>query len=531
MARSARNKLLLPDIIRYGSDLARGVLELHLHGSLALNLKPCNFLLDDQDRAVVGEFGLPLLFLGTPAASSGHLIWLGTPNYMAPEQWDAHVRGPIHFETDAWGFACSIIEMIGGFKPWDGMSAEEIFSRVVVRGQSPSIPAGLPVAIFKIMKGCFEYDYRKRPNFEEILAAFTSPNVLFKEGDWVVDNLWGHSTRIGIVKKVLGPEAVLLQYCDKLGETVVCNGASKLNLWKNPIHVGDMVRVKPTIAIPRFSWHQNLQGIEGAVAEIDKQNSIFSVKFSGSKEVWQADPVEIELICSGIVAGDWVLRKESGSTSLAQRTPSSVGIVHHVQQDANVKVAFLGRETLWTGSPAGLSKLSPFCVGQFVKLKNEVSNPRFDWPLKKNTFWETGKVSGILPNGCLIVDFPGRLFNSKGWFADPQEVEAVTLSTCHGLIEKYEHLEAMHWSIRPILCLLGFLAAARVGTVVSKQILQPVAKKKKSTAKEVSLTKQVELQTPTNHEPVADGKQTGGQTWLLPAVANVLFKEGGNNSS
>ncbi|CAL0327198.1 unnamed protein product [Lupinus luteus] len=55
--------------------------------------------------------------LGSSFLSSDLPNRLGTPNYMAPEQWQPEVRGPISFETDSWGFGCTILEMLVGIQP------------------------------------------------------------------------------------------------------------------------------------------------------------------------------------------------------------------------------------------------------------------------------------------------------------------------------------------------------------------------------------------------------------------------------
>ncbi|XP_042505296.1 proto-oncogene serine/threonine-protein kinase mos-like [Macadamia integrifolia] len=86
MARLKGSKLPLPDVLQYGIDLAQGVLELHSKGTLILNLKPFNFLLNENNQAMLGDFGIPYLLLGIPLPSSDMALRLGTPNYMAPEQ-------------------------------------------------------------------------------------------------------------------------------------------------------------------------------------------------------------------------------------------------------------------------------------------------------------------------------------------------------------------------------------------------------------------------------------------------------------
>lgn len=158
------------DVYRYGVELAKGIHELHLIDLLVLNLKPTNFLLDEHDQVTLGDFGIPYLLLGMP--NSDLTLRLGTPNYMAPEQWEPEVRGPITFETDSWGFGCSIVEMLTGVQPWFGKSVEEIYHLVVIKQDKPQLPSGLPPAVENVVNGCFEYDLRNRPLVADILHAF-----------------------------------------------------------------------------------------------------------------------------------------------------------------------------------------------------------------------------------------------------------------------------------------------------------------------------------------------------------------------
>lgn len=159
-------------VYRYGVDLAQGIMDLHAKGILILNLKPYNFLLNRNDRAIVGDIGIPYVLLGIPLPSTDMTRRLGTTTYMAPEQWQPEVRGPISVETDSWGFGCSIVEMLTGTQPWSGKSVEETYKSVVKKQEKPHIPGGLPPAVENVIAGCFEYDFRSRPVMADILHAF-----------------------------------------------------------------------------------------------------------------------------------------------------------------------------------------------------------------------------------------------------------------------------------------------------------------------------------------------------------------------
>ncbi|KAG0556214.1 hypothetical protein KC19_11G035500 [Ceratodon purpureus] len=527
MAHLPSNKLALEDVLRYGQDLLRGISELHSHGVLALNLKPCNFLLDEQDVAVLGEFGIPMLYAGMVAPSE-RAVLLGSPNYMAPEQWGANVRGPISFESDCWGFACSMIELLTGERPWRNLSSEEIFKAVVDRHEKPSVPTGLPHSLERVLQRCFEYDYRRRPSVQEILQTFINPIEPFKVGDWIFAN----EKSLGLVKSVLGPDNIKAQFCGNLSELTQFNGASQLDslsLWKDPFQVGDSVRLKLSVSSPRFGWPGG-NATEGTISEIGTDDAVFVITFVGSQQTWRADPLQLERVTGGLVVNDWVRSRKS--TESSGPIPSRVGIVHEIDHLGKLKVSFFGRETLWTGEAADFEKVVSLSVGQYVRLKQEVVAPRFKWPLGECGEWDTGRIAHILPNGGLVVDFPGRLFNGKGWWADPEEIEVVRINEIDGLLKKYQHIEKMHWAVRPAVSLIGLLVAVRTGVVVVNLVTRPFWGKKQAATANEGGVKNGELPSDHLSKVRKEGPSSLNTVWLpsqvaaaTSTVAGIMFGE------
>ncbi|XP_022714810.1 E3 ubiquitin-protein ligase KEG-like isoform X1 [Durio zibethinus] len=435
MARSKGGKLSLPDILRYGIQLARGLIELHSIGLLVLNLKPTNFLLNEHDQLALGDFGIPYLLLGIPLADSDMALKLGTSNYMAPEQWEPEVRGPLSLETDIWGFGCSVVEMLTGVPPWFGKSIEEIYYSVVIKKEKPCYPSGLPLAVENVINGCFQYDLRNRPLVSDILLAFESSlNAVHSDGGW-----------IGLGSLPIKEKAIV-------------SGYTTWYLSKDRLQVGDMVRSRRPLNARR---PQTLDVREGTVVGLDgdaDKNGFVLVKIPGMHNHLRVQESTLERVTSGLAVGDWVcLKKENQSHS-------PVGILHLVQRDGTVEVGFLGLETLWMGKSSQLQMVKAYYVGQFVRLKATVFTSRFEWPRKRGGTWATGRVSEVLPNGCLVVEFPGRfvLGNEPNRFlADPAEVESVSFDTCPGVVEKYQHVEDFHWAVRPLAIALGLFTAMR----------------------------------------------------------------------
>ncbi|PSS07518.1 E3 ubiquitin-protein like [Actinidia chinensis var. chinensis] len=489
MAQLKGGKLPLADVLRYGIDLGKGIQGLHSLGVMVLNLKPSNFLLNDHDQVVLGDFGIPYLLLGIPLPHNSDLAFrLGTPNYMAPEQWEPEVRGPITFETDSWGFGCSIVEMLTGAQPWFGMSTEEIYHSVVVKQEKPLLPNGLPPALENIVNGCFEYDLRNRPLIGDIIHAFeSSQNAVNDDGEWV-----GNGSRITV---------------DKSNSS----GYSSWFFSKDLLQVGDTVR-------SRKAWNtcksKSMDVPEGTVVGLEKDNDrdgFVQVQIHEMQNPQRLNASTLERITSGWVVGDWVHLAEENNEH------SSVGILHSIQRDGTVAVGFLGLETFWRGHCSELQTAEAYYVGQFVRVKENISTPRFDWPHKRGGAWATGRISRILPNGCLVVRFPGRFpfgEESNCFLADPSQVERVSFDSCPGIVEKYQHVEDFHWAVRPLGIAFGLFMALKLGLFVGRNVGARLKKGKRNQMQAVDGSAQ-------------DGQNAGGNSaWLPSPMANILFREG-----
>ncbi|XP_010316568.1 protein KINASE OF THE OUTER CHLOROPLAST MEMBRANE 1 isoform X1 [Solanum lycopersicum] len=476
MARLKRGKLQLPDVLRYGIELGKVIQELHSMNVLVLNLKPTNFLLNEHDEVFLGDFGIPYLLLGVQPPDSDLALRRGTPNYMAPEQWEPEVRGPITCETDAWGFGCSVIEMLTGVQPWFGKSVYDIYRLVVINQEKPQLPGGLPTAIENVLNGCFEYDLRNRPLMVDILQAFeSSKNAVYSEGE---------GSDIG----------------GTLSEKSKTCGFTTWFLSKDHLQVGDTIRSRKMF---NSRNSQDLAVLEGSVVGLEKdtdRDGFVLVRVPNLRSPLRVNASTIERVTCGLATGDWVrLVNES-------KNHFSVGILHSVQRDGSISVGILGLETLWTGHSSEVEKVDPYFLGQFVQLKSNVETPRFEWPKKWGGGWATGRISQILPNGCLVVQFPGRLVfgdEPNTFLADPDEVMEVSFDTCPGIIKKYQHLEDFHWCIRPLSIAFSLLTAAKLGVSVGKCI-------------------NAKLKKDHDHR-TKDGEVGGKPAWLRP---NILFKEG-----
>ncbi|KAL9231492.1 hypothetical protein vseg_006717 [Gypsophila vaccaria] len=484
MARLKGGKLCMPDVLRFSIDLAQAIIDLHLQETLVLNLKPSNFLLDENNRAILGDFGVPYLLLGLPLSDSDLSVKHGSPHYMSPEQWEPEVRGPISFESDTWGLGCSIVEMLTGEQPWSGRSVQQIYQSVVLNQEKPPLPSALPPVLENILFDCFEYDFKNRPLMTDILQAFKSCQ-----------------------EAAINDEIPFV-----LGTNVSVNRPNKpyyteWYLAKDSLQEGDVVRSRKP---PNSSKMENMLVPEGKVVGLDGndgRNGFALVRVHGIHDPLRVRTSTLERVTHGLASGDWVrLRGE-------QKNHSAIGILHSIHRDGTVLVGFIGLETLWKGTHSELQLAEPYHVGQFVRIKANLFSPRFEWPRKKGA-WATGKITHIYPNGCLSVKFPGRLpfgQTQDSFLADPAEVEVISFNTTPGIVKKYQHLEDFHWAVRPLLVALGLFTAMKMGLLVGKKIAKPKIKKDQ------------EPTTPRDSQLI---EATSNSAWLPPSVATMIFREG-----
>ncbi|XP_027354492.1 E3 ubiquitin-protein ligase KEG [Abrus precatorius] len=483
MTRLREGRISLPHVLRYGINLAKGILELHSKGVLVLNLKPFNVLLNDSDQAILGDVGIPNLLFGSSFLSSDMAHRLGTPNYMAPEQWQPEVRGPISFETDSWGFGCTIVELLTGNQPWYGHPVSDIYQAVVEKCDKPQIPSGLPSSIENILSGCLEYDLRNRPSMVDILTVFRSSlDAVANDGEW---------RYLGTCKTIVKSSST---------------GCTQWFLSKDHLQVGDIVRSrKPSNSCKP----QNMEVPEGNVVGLERNadHGFVLVRVHGVHDPVRIHASTLERVTNGLAAGDWVRSKEEDEKH------SPVGILHSIDRDGRVAVGFIGLQTLWKGNSSELEMAESYCVGQFIRLQANILSPRFEWPRKKGGAWATGKISWILPNGCLVVKFPGMLTfgNEPSTFlADPSEVDVVKFRTCPRMIEKYQHVEDHHWAVRPVLIAFGLLTAVKLGLLIGKK-----------------MGRNMNVNAMENETHYTDSQNASSPTWTS-SVANILFREGVN---
>ncbi|MEY2549567.1 MAG: eukaryotic-like serine/threonine-protein kinase [Verrucomicrobiota bacterium] len=142
------------------AQVAEGLDFAHAKGIVHRDVKPANIILLEGNRAKITDFGIAKITSGVAnLTTTGQ--FLGTPNYMAPEQ----IKGtPVDGRSDIFSLGICLYECLTHRKPFGGDSLTSISYKIVHEPFPPlhEINPTIPEGFADVVTHCLEKDPSKR---------------------------------------------------------------------------------------------------------------------------------------------------------------------------------------------------------------------------------------------------------------------------------------------------------------------------------------------------------------------------------
>src|SRR5258708_18407472 len=171
--RLRQGALPLAEASRLLTQISGALTYAHNEGIIHRDLKPNNILLDRQGAPYLTDFGIAK-FVTSSLALTGTGTVVGTPSYMAPEQW----RGEeIDARTDIYALGVMLYEMLTGKLPFTGDTPYVLMYNHIdglpptPTALSPDLPEGVNDIIHKAMA---KDPGDRYGSAEQMAAAFSS---------------------------------------------------------------------------------------------------------------------------------------------------------------------------------------------------------------------------------------------------------------------------------------------------------------------------------------------------------------------
>ncbi len=170
--RLARGPLPLPEVLRYGTEIADAIDKAHQQGVIHRDLKPGNIMLTKSGAKVL-DFGLAkqaqvgsasasvltAMTAGKPLTVEGTIV--GTYQYMAPEQIEG---AEADTRSDIFALGCVLYEMATGKRAFAGKTQASVIASILATDPAPlsRMMPMTPPALERLVTSCMAKDREDR---------------------------------------------------------------------------------------------------------------------------------------------------------------------------------------------------------------------------------------------------------------------------------------------------------------------------------------------------------------------------------
>jgi hypothetical protein len=151
-------------------ELCDGMDYAHRKRVIHRDIKPANVMIDDEGKLRILDFGIARL--GTGFTAFGKVM--GTPNYMAPEQWDGH---GVDGRSDIFAAGALAYEFFSYQRAFPGNDLPSVMRLITTGSPRPlrDVSPGIDAELAKIIERCLARDPKQRfQTFGELLKCFAA---------------------------------------------------------------------------------------------------------------------------------------------------------------------------------------------------------------------------------------------------------------------------------------------------------------------------------------------------------------------
>ncbi|KAL4559110.1 hypothetical protein LXL04_031243 [Taraxacum kok-saghyz] len=154
------NVLMLPELLKFGIDVCKGMEYLHNNNIIHRDLKTANLLLDSQNVVKVADFGVARFLNqgGVMTAETGTYRWMA-PEVINHQQYDQ--------KADVFSFAIVLWELVTSKVPYENMTPMQA-ALGVRQGLRPDVPTNTHPNLKDLMHKCWDFDPHNRLSFSQI---------------------------------------------------------------------------------------------------------------------------------------------------------------------------------------------------------------------------------------------------------------------------------------------------------------------------------------------------------------------------